>query len=130
MCTHLLAVGIFGVADVGDRVRLFLPCCSSSSRNSAEWCRDEESALGTAGALGVLGLGLVYGLKHATEVDHIVAVSTIVSEHRKLSHAAWVGGLWGAGHTISLAVVGKSRVGDAGRYPGACLPAFLSSSLH
>ena len=67
----------------------------------------EESAVGTAGALGVLGLGLVYGLKHATEVDHIVAVSTIVSEHRKLSHAAWVGGLWGAGHTISLAVVGS-----------------------
>jgi hypothetical protein len=67
----------------------------------------EESALGTAGVLGVLGLGLVYGLKHATEVDHIVAVSTIVSEHRKLSHAAWVGGLWGAGHTISLAVVGS-----------------------
>ena len=67
----------------------------------------EESVLGTAGALGVLGLGLVYGLKHATEVDHIVAVSTIVSEHRKLSHAAWVGGLWGAGHTISLAVVGS-----------------------
>jgi hypothetical protein len=66
----------------------------------------EEAALGTAGALGVLGLGLVYGLKHATEVDHIVAVSTIVSEHRKLSHAAWVGGLWGAGHTISLSVVG------------------------
>jgi hypothetical protein len=67
----------------------------------------EESALGTAGVLGVLSLGLVYGLKHATEVDHIVAVSTIVSEHRKLSHAAWVGGLWGAGHTISLAVVGS-----------------------
>jgi hypothetical protein len=66
----------------------------------------EDSVLGTVGALGVLGLGLVYGLKHATEVDHIVAVSTIVSEHRKLSHAAWVGGLWGAGHTLSLAVVG------------------------
>jgi hypothetical protein len=67
----------------------------------------EAPALGTAGAFGVLVLGLVYGLKHATEVDHIVAVSTIVSEHRKLSHAAWVGGLWGAGHTISLAIVGS-----------------------
>ena len=66
-----------------------------------------DGALGTVGALGVLGLGLVYGLKHATEVDHIVAVSTIVSEHRKLSHAAWVGGLWGAGHTVSLALVGS-----------------------
>ncbi|MBC7933268.1 MAG: urease accessory protein UreH, partial [Rubrivivax sp.] len=53
-----------------------------------------------------LGLGLVFGLKHATEVDHVVAVSTIVSEHRNLWRAAVVGGLWGAGHTASLVVVG------------------------
>lgn len=58
------------------------------------------------GALGILGLGLVYGLKHATEADHIVAVSTIVSEHRKLGRAAIVGALWGAGHTASLVLVG------------------------
>jgi ABC-type nickel/cobalt efflux system permease component RcnA len=57
-------------------------------------------------ALGVLGLGLLYGLKHATEVDHIVAISAIVSEHRKLARAAIVGGLWGAGHTASLVIVG------------------------
>jgi ABC-type nickel/cobalt efflux system permease component RcnA len=54
----------------------------------------------------VLGLGLVFGLKHATEADHVVAVSTIVSEHRSLWRAAVVGGLWGAGHTASLVVVG------------------------
>jgi ABC-type nickel/cobalt efflux system permease component RcnA len=58
------------------------------------------------GALGLLGLGLVYGLKHATEADHIVAVSAIVSEHKKLARAAIVGALWGAGHTASLVVVG------------------------
>jgi nickel/cobalt exporter len=58
------------------------------------------------GALGLLGLGLVYGLKHATEADHIVAVSAIVSEHRRLARAAIVGALWGAGHTASLVVVG------------------------
>jgi ABC-type nickel/cobalt efflux system permease component RcnA len=57
-------------------------------------------------ALAVLGLGLVFGLKHATEVDHVIAVSTIVSEHRKLSRAALVGGLWGVGHTASLMLVG------------------------
>jgi nickel/cobalt exporter len=60
----------------------------------------------SVGTLGVLGLGLLYGLRHATEVDHIVAVSTIVSEHRKLSRAALVGGLWGAGHTAALVIVG------------------------
>jgi len=56
--------------------------------------------------VGLLGLGLIYGLKHATEADHIVAVSAIVSEHKKLARAAIVGGLWGAGHTASLVVVG------------------------
>ncbi|MEO8435210.1 MAG: sulfite exporter TauE/SafE family protein [Pyrinomonadaceae bacterium] len=63
-------------------------------------------ALTSVGAFAVLGLGLVFGLKHATEVDHVVAVSTIVSEHRNLWRAAVVGGLWGAGHTASLVVVG------------------------
>ncbi len=63
-------------------------------------------SLTSLGAFAVLGLGLVFGLKHATEVDHVVAVSTIVSEHRNLLRAAVVGGLWGLGHTISLIVVG------------------------
>jgi nickel/cobalt exporter len=65
-----------------------------------------EPSFISVSALGVLGLGLLYGLKHATEVDHIVAISTIVSEQRKLARAAIVGGLWGAGHTASLVIVG------------------------
>ena len=69
------------------------------------------SSFASLGALGVLGLGLIYGLKHATEVDHVVAVSTIVSEHRKLGRAAIVGGLWGAGHTASLVAVGAIVLG-------------------
>jgi ABC-type nickel/cobalt efflux system permease component RcnA len=56
--------------------------------------------------LAVLGIGLVFGLKHATEVDHVVAVSTIVSQHRNVFHSALVGGLWGIGHTVSLLVIG------------------------
>lgn len=58
--------------------------------------------------VGLLGLGLIFGLKHATEVDHIVAVSTIVSEHRSVVRSALVGGLWGLGHTAALVVVGAS----------------------
>ncbi|MDQ3441641.1 MAG: sulfite exporter TauE/SafE family protein, partial [Planctomycetota bacterium] len=65
-----------------------------------------ERSLASLGALAVLGLGLVFGLKHATEADHVVAVSTIVSEQRNLWRAALVGVLWGAGHTASLVVVG------------------------
>jgi ABC-type nickel/cobalt efflux system permease component RcnA len=56
--------------------------------------------------LAVLGVGLAFGLKHASEVDHIVAVSTIVSEHRNLWRSAVVGLFWGMGHTASLLAVG------------------------
>lgn len=57
-------------------------------------------------ALPLLGLGFVLGLKHATEADHLVAVSTIVSEHRSVWRSAAVGGLWGLGHTASLLAAG------------------------
>jgi ABC-type nickel/cobalt efflux system permease component RcnA len=62
--------------------------------------------LTSPGILALLGLGFVFGLKHATEVDHVVAVSVIVSEQRNLLRAAIIGGLWGVGHTASLVVVG------------------------
>src|SRR5215813_14731908 len=54
----------------------------------------------------LLAIGLVFGLKHATEVDHVVAVSTIVSQHRNVWRSALVGALWGAGHTAALLVTG------------------------
>ena len=57
-------------------------------------------------ALAVLGIGLLFGLKHATEVDHVVAVSTIVTQHRNVLRSALVGALWGAGHTVSLLIIG------------------------
>ncbi len=56
--------------------------------------------------LATLGFGFLLGLKHATEADHLVAVSTIVSERRSIWHAARVGALWGVGHTASLLVGG------------------------
>lgn len=67
---------------------------------------EANQSLASLGTFAILGLGLVFGLKHATEVDHVVAVSTIVSEHRNILRAAMVGGLWGIGHTASLVVVG------------------------
>ena len=56
----------------------------------------------TLSLMAILGLGLVFGLKHATEVDHVVAISTIVGRHRNVFRSAFVGALWGAGHTVSL----------------------------
>src|SRR5918998_1730910 len=61
-------------------------------------------------ALPLLGLGFVLGLKHATEADHLVAVSTIVSEHRSVWRSAAVGALWGLGHTASLFVAGAALI--------------------
>jgi sulfite exporter TauE/SafE len=54
----------------------------------------------------VLAIGFALGLQHATEADHLAAVSTIVSEKKNLFTASIVGGLWGIGHTISLFAVG------------------------
>ena len=59
----------------------------------------------TLGIMAILGLGLVFGLKHATEVDHVVAISTIVSRHKNVFRSAFVGALWGAGHTLSLMAI-------------------------
>jgi ABC-type nickel/cobalt efflux system permease component RcnA len=54
----------------------------------------------------ILWLGLVLGIKHATEVDHLVAIANIVSESRSVLRSAVVGVFWGVGHTISVFVVG------------------------
>src|SRR5712692_4618489 len=52
--------------------------------------------------LSVLGLGFVLGLKHALDPDHMVAVSTIVSESRSVKRSSLIGTFWGLGHTVSL----------------------------
>lgn len=56
--------------------------------------------------LSVLTLGLILGLKHAIEADHLAAVTTIVTERKSLWSSTIVGGLWGIGHTIPIVVVG------------------------
>ena len=45
-------------------------------------------------------------MRHATDPDHVIAVTTIVSRYRKISHAAWIGILWGCGHTLTILLVG------------------------
>ncbi|HMJ07882.1 MAG TPA: hypothetical protein VK468_02685 [Pyrinomonadaceae bacterium] len=53
----------------------------------------------------VLLFGFLLGLRHATEADHLAAVSTIVSERKNLFASSLIGGLWGVGHTLSLFIV-------------------------
>ncbi|MBM3935459.1 MAG: hypothetical protein FJ319_14415 [SAR202 cluster bacterium] len=60
----------------------------------------------SSGAFAALALGLLLGLKHATDADHVVAVSTIVSQTRNAWKSIWIGGSWGLGHTAPLIVLG------------------------
>jgi high-affinity nickel permease len=60
--------------------------------------------------IAVLALGFFLGMRHATDADHVVAVSTIVSRERKLGSAAIIGGLWGLGHTITILTVGAGII--------------------
>ncbi|MEK6612779.1 MAG: high-affinity nickel-transport family protein [Gemmatimonadota bacterium] len=55
-------------------------------------------------------LGFLLGLRHATDADHVVAVTTIVARERTLRRAAWIGALWGIGHTLTVFVVGGAIV--------------------
>jgi ABC-type nickel/cobalt efflux system permease component RcnA len=63
-----------------------------------------------ASVAAIFGLGFVLGLKHATDADHVVAVSTIVSEQKSVARASWVGVLWGFGHTAALLVAGLAII--------------------
>jgi ABC-type nickel/cobalt efflux system permease component RcnA len=61
-------------------------------------------------AAALLALGFVLGLKHATDPDHVVAVTTFVSEEKSLLRSCWIGAFWGAGHTFSLAIAGLAVI--------------------
>ena len=56
--------------------------------------------------LFVIGLGLILGVRHSTDADHVVAISTIVSKQRNIRSAAVIGSVWGLGHTITISIVG------------------------
>jgi ABC-type nickel/cobalt efflux system permease component RcnA len=53
----------------------------------------------------ILASGFIWGLHHALDPDHLVAVSTIVSEHKSVSRSSLVGTFWGIGHTSSLLII-------------------------
>jgi ABC-type nickel/cobalt efflux system permease component RcnA len=61
-------------------------------------------------ALAFLSLGFLLGVRHATDPDHIIAVSTIVSRERSLGRAARIGALWGLGHTATILAVGAPLI--------------------
>jgi high-affinity nickel-transport protein len=62
------------------------------------------------GALLILGIGFLLGMRHATDPDHVVAVSTIVSRESSIARAGWIGVLWGVGHTLTILIVGAAII--------------------
>src|SRR5579859_8168497 len=60
--------------------------------------------------ISIVALGFFLGMRHATDPDHVIAVSTIVSRERNIAKSAWVGAVWGLGHTLTIFVVGAGLI--------------------
>src|ERR1700727_2819391 len=58
----------------------------------------------------VILLGLFLGMRHSTDADHVVAVSTIVSRQKSIKSSATIGLLWGLGHTLTIFLVGTAII--------------------
>ena len=58
------------------------------------------------GILTAVVMGLLLGLKHATDADHVVAVATIVKDSKNAWRSIWVGASWGFGHSTPLVILG------------------------
>jgi len=58
------------------------------------------------GLLALLVLGFFLGLRHATDPDHVIAVTTIVAREKTPSGATAIGAAWGIGHMVTILIVG------------------------
>src|SRR5688572_5530508 len=55
-------------------------------------------------SFSILLMGLLLGMKHATDADHLAAVATLVTRDKTLGQAVRHGVAWGIGHTIVLSI--------------------------
>jgi len=62
------------------------------------------------GFFSILAVGFFLGMRHATDPDHVIAVTTIVSNQRNSMRAALIGAFWGVGHTLTILVVGAGII--------------------
>ena len=61
-------------------------------------------------SLPIVVVGFLLGMLHATDADHVIAISTIVSRQGSLKSAASIGALWGVGHTLTVFLVGGAII--------------------
>lgn len=64
-----------------------------------------------ATAFGIAVAGFVLGLRHATDADHVIAVTTMVSREGRIRAAIRIGLAWGIGHTVTIVGVGAAVIG-------------------
>ncbi len=62
------------------------------------------------GLLSIIAVGFFLGMRHATDPDHVIAVTTIVSQQRSSGRAALIGAFWGVGHTVTIFAVGSAII--------------------
>ncbi|HEU5452968.1 MAG TPA: high-affinity nickel-transport family protein [Terriglobales bacterium] len=60
--------------------------------------------------LVIVAIGFLLGMRHATDPDHVIAVTTIVSREGEGRRAALVGAAWGVGHTLTILLVGSAMI--------------------
>jgi sulfite exporter TauE/SafE len=60
--------------------------------------------------LTIVTVGFFLGMRHSTDPDHVLAVSTIVSREREVRRAALIGLAWGLGHMLTIFVVGSAMI--------------------
>ena len=71
-----------------------------------------------------LGIAFLLGLRHATDPDHLMAVTALVArDGASTRSAARLGAVWGAGHATALIVIGLPLI-----LLGAALPPALEST--
>lgn len=56
--------------------------------------------------LALAGFGFLLGMRHATDADHVIAVTTILNRSKRFLDTTLIGALWGLGHTITVVIVG------------------------
>ncbi len=61
-------------------------------------------------ALGLSLLGLLLGVRHAVDPDHVVAVAAIATGQRSIRRASVIGAMWGVGHTFTILLVGGAII--------------------
>ncbi|MGH9601483.1 MAG: high-affinity nickel-transport family protein [Terriglobales bacterium] len=72
----------------------------------------------------IIAAGLFLGMRHATDADHVLAVTTILTRQRDLRHAALTGLFWGVGHSLTILVVGSAIL-----HLGLAIPARLGLGM-